>query len=38
MILLLGAEFTQAWAHHRGGGIAPEPGAVHVVNQTKEVR
>ena len=38
MILLLGAEFTQAWAHRRGGGIEPEPGAVHVVRETKRVR
>ncbi len=26
MILLFGAEFTQAWAEQRGGGIAPERG------------
>jgi membrane protein len=30
MILLLGAEFTQRWAEHRGGRVAPEPGAVKV--------
>ena len=27
MILLFGAEFTQAWAIRNGGGIRPEPGA-----------
>jgi membrane protein len=26
-LVLLGAEFTQAWAEGRGRGIAPEPGA-----------
>ena len=30
MIVLLGAEFTQAWAEHRGKGIVPEKGAVRV--------
>lgn len=30
MILLLGAEFTQAWAQHRGSGIEPEQGAVRL--------
>lgn len=38
MILLYGAEFTQAWAESRGGGIAPERGAVRVVQEKKEVR
>jgi membrane protein len=38
MILLLGAEFTQAWAEARGGGIAPERGAVRVVQEKKQVR
>jgi membrane protein len=38
MILLYGAEFTQAWAEGRGGGIAPERGAVRVVQEKKEVR
>lgn len=28
MIVFLGAEFTQAWAVERGGGIEPEEGAV----------
>jgi membrane protein len=35
IILLLGAEFTQSYARHRGSGIRPEPGAVRVV-QTLE--
>ena len=38
MILLYGAEFTQAWAEGRGGGIAPERGAVRMVQEKKEVR
>jgi membrane protein len=38
MILLFGAEFTQAWAEARGGGIAPERGAVRVVQEKKELR
>jgi membrane protein len=28
MIVIFGAEFTQAWAVERGGGIQPSPGAV----------
>jgi membrane protein len=38
MILLFGAEFTQAWAEARGSGIAPERGAVRVVQEKKAVR
>jgi membrane protein len=38
MILLFGAEFTQAWAEARGGGIAPERGAVRVVQEKKAIR
>jgi membrane protein len=38
MILLFGAEFTQAWADRRGRGIAPEDGAVRVVEETRLVR
>ncbi len=38
MILLFGAEFTQTWAERRGGGIAPEKGAVRVVQETKHLR
>jgi hypothetical protein len=30
MIVLFGAEFTQAWAERRGVRITPENGAVHV--------
>jgi membrane protein len=36
MIVLFGAEFTQQWAMRRGGGIRPEPGAVHVI-ETEQV-
>jgi membrane protein len=36
MILLFGAEFTQAWAEKRGSGVAPEKGAVRVNELTKE--
>ena len=35
MIFLLGAEFTQAWAKHRGHGIQPSDGAVCVVKHTE---
>jgi len=38
MILLLGAEFTQAWATGRGAGIRPEKGAVHVEKTTTRER
>ncbi|MGH7578595.1 MAG: YihY/virulence factor BrkB family protein [Gemmatimonadales bacterium] len=37
MIVLLGAEFTQAWAEHRGRGIVPEKGAVRVVRETRRL-
>jgi membrane protein len=37
MIVLLGAEFTQSWAKHRGSGIVPEKGAVRVVRETRRV-
>jgi len=33
MIVLFGAEFTQAWAERRGGGVEPEPGAVRAVRE-----
>ena len=33
MILLFGAEFTQAWAQHRGAHIEPEEGAIRVERQ-----
>jgi membrane protein len=38
VILFLGAEFTQAWADLRGGGIAPAEGAVRVVEREDLVR
>ena len=37
MLILFGAEFTQVWATERGRGIRPEPGAVHVVEEIREV-
>ena len=37
MIVLLGAEFTQAWAESRGRGIVPEKGAVRVVRETRRM-
>ena len=37
MIVLLGAEFTQVWAEHRGRGIVPEKGAVLVVRETRRM-
>ncbi len=37
MLLLIGAEFTQAWAERHGTGITPESGAVRVVHTTKHV-
>jgi len=38
MILLLGAEFTEAWAKRKGSGIAPERGAVRVREEKRLVR
>lgn len=35
MILLFGAEFTQAWAQHAGRDITPERGAVRVAEQRR---
>jgi membrane protein len=35
VILLLGAEFTESWAEHRGRGVRPEGGATRV--ERKEV-
>jgi len=37
MVLLLGAEFTQVWARRRGGGIRPEPGAMHVIATKRRI-
>jgi membrane protein len=33
MIVLFGAEFTQAWVKRNGGGIVPERGAVRVLEE-----
>ncbi len=38
MILLMGAEFTQAWAKRYGTGIVPSEGAVRVIEKTEHVR
>jgi membrane protein len=38
MILLFGAEFTQAWVERNGSSIAPERGAVRVLEERKHVR
>ena len=38
MILMLGAEFTQARAHGRGGDVEPEPGAVEVYEEERRGR
>lgn len=37
MIFFLGAEFTQAYAERRGGGIEPDEDAVRVVEETRKV-
>jgi membrane protein len=36
VIVLLGAEFTQAWVKHKGRTIEPEEGAIKVIEQTVE--
>ena len=38
MILLFGAELTQAWAEQRGSGVAPVKGAVRVNELKKEAQ
>lgn len=38
LIVLLGAEFTQAWMESRGGEIRPAKGAVRVVEDKRYVR
>lgn len=38
MIVLFGAEFTQAWAVRHGGGITPEEGAVRIEEKKVAVR
>ena len=37
MIVLFGAEFTRAWAQHRGHWARPEEGAVQVVVEEKQL-
>ena len=37
MILLFGAEFTEAWATERGSGITAEKGATRVIEEKKKV-
>lgn len=37
LILLLGAELTQAWAAEHGAGIEPEEGAVRVVVEKRHI-
>jgi membrane protein len=37
IVVLLGAEFTEAWAEHRGRGIVPGRGAVRVVRETRRL-
>lgn len=37
MILLFGAEFTEAWATERGGGITADAGATRVIEEKKKV-
>jgi len=38
MIVLFGAEFTQAWAKRRGAQIQPEMGAVRVTEKVTRER
>ena len=38
MIVLFGAEFTEAWVERRGGVITPERGAVRVLAEKRPVR
>jgi membrane protein len=37
LIILIGAEFTQEWATHRGHGVEPKQGAVRMVQQDVEI-
>lgn len=37
LIVLFGAEFTEAWAEKRGEGIEPEPGAVRVKQEKRVI-
>lgn len=38
LVLLLGAEFTQAWATRHGEGVRPEPGASRLVEVRRRLR
>jgi membrane protein len=38
MIVLFGAEFTEAWAKRRGHGVVPQEGAVRVVREFRRDR
>jgi membrane protein len=38
LIILFGAEFTEAWAEQRGSGVVPERGAVRVEEEKRIVR
>ena len=38
MIVLFGAEFTEAWATVKGGGIKPKGGATRVIEKKQRVR
>jgi membrane protein len=38
IILLLGAEFTEAYAKHTGSLILPNSGAVRVVKEKRHIR
>lgn len=37
LIVLFGAEFTETWAEKRGEGIEPEPGAVRVRHEKRQI-
>jgi membrane protein len=38
MLVLFGAELTRQWTERYGAGVRPERGAVHVVEEEREVR
>jgi membrane protein len=37
LIMLFGAEFTETWAEARGQGVQPEPGAIRVQKEERQV-
>ncbi len=37
LIVLFGAEFTETWAEQRGEGIEPEPGAIRVKQEKRQI-